>query len=58
MAISFLENLTHLPEMIADRNSNGSELFFSGAGMALVTFALLAFKYWGGEKNGAGESEE
>ena len=58
MAISFLENLTHLPEMIADKNTNGSELFFSGAGMALVTFALLAFKYWGGEKNEASENED
>ena len=58
MAISFLENLTHLPNMIADKNSNGSELFFSGAGMALVTIALLAFKYWGGEKKEAGKSQE
>ena len=58
MAISFLENLTHLPEMIADKNSSGSELFYSGAGMTLVTFALLAFKYWGGERNEAGENED
>ena len=58
MAISFLENLTHLPEMIADKNSNGSELFYSGAGMTLVTLALLAFKYWGGEKNEASENED
>jgi hypothetical protein len=26
--------------------------------MALVTFALLAFKYWGGEPKEATESEE
>ena len=58
MAISFLENLAHLRTMIADTNSNGSELFFAGAGMALVTFALLAFKYWGGEPKEATESEE
>jgi len=58
MAISFLENLTHLPEMIADKNSSGSEIFYSRAGMTLVTFALLAFKYWGGERNEAGESED
>lgn len=57
MAISFLENLTHLPEMIADKNSSGSELFYSGAGMALVTIALLAFKYWGGEHKETSESE-
>jgi hypothetical protein len=44
--------------MIADKNSNGSELFYSGAGMTLVTIALLAFKYWGGEQKEAGESEE
>ena len=58
MAISFLENLTHLPEMITDQNSSGSELFYSGAGMTLVTFALLAFKYWGGESNKTAESED
>ena len=58
MAISFLENLTHLPEMITDQNSSGSELLYSGAGVTLVTFALLAFKYWGGERNEAGESED
>ena len=58
MAISFLENLTHLPEMIADKNSNGSELFFAGAGMALVTFALLAFKYWGGEPKEVDKNED
>jgi uncharacterized membrane protein YqhA len=58
MAISFLENLTHLPEMITDQNSSGSEIFYSGAGMTLVTFALLAFKYWGGEPNKTAESQD
>ena len=58
MAISFLENLTHLQEMIADKNSNGSELFYSGAGVAMVTIALLAFKYWGGDPTGQSDSGE
>jgi uncharacterized membrane protein YqhA len=49
MAIIFLENLTHLPEMISTPTSTGSELFFAGAGVTLITFALLAFKYWGGD---------
>jgi len=44
--------------MIADKNSSGSELFYSGAGMTLVTLALLAFKYWGGEKNKASKNED
>jgi hypothetical protein len=35
--------------MMRDPNSSGSEIFFAGAGMAVVTLALLAFKYWGGE---------
>ena len=49
MAVSFLETLSNLQAMIRDPGSNGSEIFFAGAGMALVTLALLAFKYWGGE---------
>ncbi|MEB3301719.1 MAG: YqhA family protein [Cyanobacteriota bacterium] len=51
MAVSFLETLSNLQAMIRDPGSNGSEIFFAGAGMALVTLALLAFKYWGGENN-------
>lgn len=49
MAVSFLESLSNLNGMIRDPSTNGSEIFFAGAGMAVVTFALLAFKYWGGE---------
>jgi uncharacterized membrane protein YqhA len=49
MAVSFLETLTNLQGMIRDPRTNGSEILFAGAGMALVTLALLAFKYWGGE---------
>lgn len=49
MSIVFLENLTHLREMIANPNSSGSEIFFGGAGVAIVTPSLLAFKYWGGD---------
>jgi uncharacterized membrane protein YqhA len=52
MAVSFLESLSNLQAMMRDPGSNGSEIFFAGAGMALVTLALLAFKYWGGEPNG------
>lgn len=50
MAISFLENLTHMPMAIQSSGSNGSEYLYSGAGMALVTAALLAFKLLGGER--------
>lgn len=50
MAVSFLESLSNLPSLIRDPGSNGSEILFAGAGMALVTLALLAFKFWGGEK--------
>jgi uncharacterized membrane protein YqhA len=49
MAISFLESLSNLQVLMRDPGTNGSEIFFAGAGMALVTLALLAFKYWGGE---------
>jgi hypothetical protein len=49
MAVSFLESLSNLQGMMRDPNSSGSEIFFAGAGMAVVTLALLAFKYWGGE---------
>jgi hypothetical protein len=49
MAVSFLESLSNLQALMRDPGSNGSEIFFAGAGMALVTLALLAFKYWGGE---------
>lgn len=51
MAVSFLESLSNLQAMIRDPGSNGSEIFFAGAGMALVTMALLAFKYWGGDSH-------
>jgi uncharacterized membrane protein YqhA len=50
MAISFLENLTHMPMAIRASSSNGSEYLYAGAGMALVTAALLAFKQLGGER--------
>jgi uncharacterized membrane protein YqhA len=53
MAVSFLESLSNLQSLMRDPVSNGSEIFFAGAGMALVTLALLAFKYWGGEPNHA-----
>jgi len=33
-------------------------LALGGAGMTLVTFALLAFKYWGGEPNKTAENED
>jgi uncharacterized membrane protein YqhA len=52
MAVSFLESLSNLQSLMRDPGSNGSEIFFAGAGMALVTLALLAFKYWGGERPG------
>lgn len=47
MAVSFLESLSNLQALMRDTGTNGSEIFFAGAGMALVTLALLAFKYWG-----------
>lgn len=49
MAVSFLESLSNLQSMIRDPGTSGSEIFYAGAGMAVVTMALLAFKYWGGE---------
>jgi uncharacterized membrane protein YqhA len=51
MAVSFLESLSNLQTLMRDPASNGSEIFYAGAGMALVTLALLAFKYWGGESS-------
>ncbi len=51
MAVTFLESLGNLQIMMHDPKSNGSEIFYAGAGMALVTLALLAFKYWGGESH-------
>ncbi len=51
MAVSFLESLSNLQTLMRDPTSNGSEIFYAGAGMAAVTLALLAFKYWGGEAN-------
>ncbi|MEB3157569.1 MAG: YqhA family protein [Cyanobacteriota bacterium] len=51
MAVTFLESLSNLQVMMHDPKSNGSEIFYAGAGMALVTLALLAFKYWGGESH-------
>jgi uncharacterized membrane protein YqhA len=56
MAVSFLESLSNLQNLMRDPGSNGSEIFFAGAGMALVTLALLAFKYWGGEPSGGSNS--
>ena len=56
MAVSFLESLSNLQALMHDPGSNGSEIFFAGAGMALVTMALLAFKYWGGENPGGPSS--
>lgn len=50
MAIAFLEQLNSFQQQDSSFRSSGAEIFFSGAGMAVVTLALLAFKYWGGER--------
>ena len=50
MAIAFLEQLNSFQQHDSSFRSSGAEIFFSGAGMAVVTLALLAFKYWGGER--------
>jgi len=51
MAISFLELLNSFqPDDPSLPTGNGQGIFFAGAGMALVTLALLAFKNWGGER--------
>jgi uncharacterized membrane protein YqhA len=50
MAIAFLEQLNSFQQADTAVRSSGSEIFFSGAGMAVVTLALLAFKYWGAER--------
>jgi uncharacterized membrane protein YqhA len=50
MAIAFLEQLNSFQQHDSPVKSSGSEIFFSGAGMAVVTLALLAFKTWGGER--------
>ncbi|MCP9849998.1 YqhA family protein [Cyanobium sp. Morenito 9A2] len=52
LAVSFLENLGHLEETVKTNHSNGSEILYAGAGVALVTGALLAFKYFGAERHG------
>lgn len=50
MAIAFLEQLNSFQQADSPIRSSGSEIFFSGAGMAVVTLALLAFKHWGAER--------
>lgn len=52
MAVTFLERLGHLEEAMKTNHSNGSEILYAGAGMALVTAALLAFKTFGAEAAG------
>jgi uncharacterized membrane protein YqhA len=52
MAVSVLESLSHLQSLMRDPGTNGSEILFAGAGMAVVTLAPLAFKDWGGEPHG------
>ncbi|KEF41742.1 MAG: hypothetical protein ER33_09835 [Cyanobium sp. CACIAM 14] len=52
MAIAFLEQLNSFQQPESVLRSSGAEIFFSGAGMAVVTLALLAFKNWGGEPAG------
>ena len=50
MAIAFLEQPNSFPQQDSSLRSSGSEIFFPGAGMAVVTLALLAFKTGGGER--------
>jgi uncharacterized membrane protein YqhA len=50
MAISFLELLNSFDAEDPSHAVSGSDIFFTGAGMAVVTLALLAFKTWGGER--------
>jgi uncharacterized membrane protein YqhA len=50
MAIAFLEQFNSIRESDNPQGISGFDILASGAGMALVTVALLAFKYWGGER--------
>jgi uncharacterized membrane protein YqhA len=50
MSISFLEQFNSFQSGGLYHSLSGTDIFFSGAGMAVVTLALLAFKYWGGER--------
>ena len=50
MAISFLELLNSFNPDDPSHSVAGADIFFPGAGMAVVTLALLAFKYWGCER--------
>ncbi len=54
MAIAFLEQFNSTQHEDAMLRAGGGDIFFAGAGMAAVTLALLAFKYWGGERDGHG----
>lgn len=49
LAIVFLEQFNDIRTGTGDPLAHSSQILFSGAGMAVVTLALLAFKYWGGE---------
>ena len=50
MSISFLEQFNSFQAGGSSHSLSGIDIFLSGAGMAVVTLALLAFKYWGGER--------
>ena len=50
MSISFLEQFNSFQAGDSSHSLSGIDIFLSGAGMAVVTLALLAFKYWGGER--------
>jgi uncharacterized membrane protein YqhA len=54
MAIAFLEQFNSTQHEDSMQRAGGGDIFFAGAGMAVVTLALLAFKYWGGERDGHG----
>ncbi len=54
MAIAFLEQFNSTQQEDSMLRAGGGDIFFAGAGMAVVTLALLAFKYWGGERDDHG----
>jgi uncharacterized membrane protein YqhA len=50
MAIVFLEQFNDIRQGEGNPFAHSSQILFSGAGMAVVTLALLAFTYGGGDR--------
>jgi uncharacterized membrane protein YqhA len=56
IAINFLQLFNDTPEVLSAAEGHGISLVYAGIGMILATFALLAFKYFGGDQNSGDNS--